>query len=118
MTHLWGQIRDGGQAVEPWSSLCKALFPSQQGGKPAPVAHSCNPSYSGGRDQEDRGSKPAWAGGGGTEGGMAVLKFTILLLSQPPQCWDYRCAPRVQPSLHSQEFLSWVLGATAVILAA
>jgi hypothetical protein len=26
-----------------------------------PVAHTCNPSYSGGRDQKDRGSKPAWA---------------------------------------------------------
>jgi hypothetical protein len=25
------------------------------------VAHTCNPSYSGGRDQEDCGSKPAWA---------------------------------------------------------
>jgi hypothetical protein len=24
-----------------------------------PVVHACNPSYSGGRDQEDRGSKPA-----------------------------------------------------------
>jgi hypothetical protein len=24
------------------------------------VAHTCNPSYSGGRDQEDFGSKPAW----------------------------------------------------------
>jgi hypothetical protein len=24
------------------------------------VAHACNPSYSGGRDQEDRGLKPAW----------------------------------------------------------
>jgi hypothetical protein len=24
------------------------------------VAHICNPNYSGGRDQEDRGSKPAW----------------------------------------------------------
>jgi hypothetical protein len=23
----------------------------------------CNPSYSGGRDQEDHGSKPAWANG-------------------------------------------------------
>jgi hypothetical protein len=23
------------------------------------VAHTCNPSYSGGRDQEDQGSKPA-----------------------------------------------------------
>jgi hypothetical protein len=27
----------------------------------APAAHACNPSYSGGRDQEDHGSKPAWA---------------------------------------------------------
>jgi hypothetical protein len=27
----------------------------------APVAHACNPSYSGGRDQENRSSKPAWA---------------------------------------------------------
>jgi hypothetical protein len=26
-----------------------------------PVAHTCNPSYSAGRDQEDRGSKPARA---------------------------------------------------------
>jgi hypothetical protein len=25
------------------------------------VAHDCNPSYSGGRDQEDRGSKPSEA---------------------------------------------------------
>jgi hypothetical protein len=25
------------------------------------VAHTCNPSYSGGRDQEDQGLKPAWA---------------------------------------------------------
>jgi hypothetical protein len=27
----------------------------------AQVAKPCNPSYSGGRDQEDRSSKPAWA---------------------------------------------------------
>jgi hypothetical protein len=26
-----------------------------------PVAHAYNPSCSGGRDQEDLGSKPAWA---------------------------------------------------------
>jgi hypothetical protein len=25
------------------------------------VAHACNPSYSGGRDQEDQGSQPAQA---------------------------------------------------------
>jgi hypothetical protein len=29
--------------------------------KPAWVAHTCNPSYSGGKDQEDLGSKPALA---------------------------------------------------------
>jgi hypothetical protein len=29
----------------------------------APVAHTCKPSYSGGRDQEDHGSKPAVANG-------------------------------------------------------
>jgi hypothetical protein len=27
----------------------------------APVAHTCNPRYSGGRDKEDQGLKPAWA---------------------------------------------------------
>jgi hypothetical protein len=27
----------------------------------APVAHACNPSHSGGRDQENCSSKPAWA---------------------------------------------------------
>jgi hypothetical protein len=27
----------------------------------APVAHACNPSYLGGRDQEDHGLKPAQA---------------------------------------------------------
>jgi hypothetical protein len=25
------------------------------------MAHTCNPRYSGSRDQEDHGSKPAWA---------------------------------------------------------
>jgi hypothetical protein len=28
---------------------------------PAPAAHACNPSYSGGRDQEGHSSKPAQA---------------------------------------------------------
>jgi hypothetical protein len=27
----------------------------------APVAHACNPSYSGGTNQEDLGLKPTWA---------------------------------------------------------
>jgi hypothetical protein len=29
--------------------------------RPVLVAHTCNPSYSKGRDQEDHGSQPAWA---------------------------------------------------------
>jgi hypothetical protein len=36
-------------------------FPKQYCMSQAPVAHNCNPSYSGGRDQEARVSKPAWA---------------------------------------------------------
>jgi hypothetical protein len=30
-------------------------------GSQVQMAHACNPSYSGGRDQEDLCSKPAWA---------------------------------------------------------
>jgi hypothetical protein len=30
------------------------------GASRAPVAHACNPRYSGGRDQEDHSLKPAW----------------------------------------------------------
>jgi hypothetical protein len=37
------------------------------------VAHTCNPSYSEGRDQEDHGSKPAW----GSSLRNPVLKKTI-----------------------------------------
>jgi hypothetical protein len=29
--------------------------------KPGTMGHTCNPSYSGGRDQEDHSSEPAWA---------------------------------------------------------
>jgi hypothetical protein len=38
------------------AGLLKWSLPCQ-----VPVAHACNPSYSGGRDQEDLSSKPAWA---------------------------------------------------------
>jgi hypothetical protein len=31
------------------------------GFSPSLVAYTCNPSYLGGRDQEDHSSKPAWA---------------------------------------------------------
>jgi hypothetical protein len=43
------------------------IIPSFWKGLPcqAPVAHTCNPSYSGDRDQEDRGLKPAPANSSG-----------------------------------------------------
>jgi hypothetical protein len=37
-----------------------------------PVAHACNPSYIGSRDQEDHGSRPAWA----NSLGDSILKKT------------------------------------------
>jgi hypothetical protein len=43
--------------IKPLSGVGKSL--SFEG--LMPVAHACNPSYSEGRDQEDRGSKPAQA---------------------------------------------------------
>jgi hypothetical protein len=57
------------QVVEHLPSKCKALRTNPNTTKinknihpcQAPVAHACNPSYSGGRDQEDLGSKSAQA---------------------------------------------------------
>jgi hypothetical protein len=45
-------------------ALAKSTRPYQKNNYKAPglpVAHTCNPSYSGGRDQGARGSKPALA---------------------------------------------------------
>jgi hypothetical protein len=39
----------------------KVKMHSKKRKESALVAHACNPSYSGGRDQEDLGSKPAQA---------------------------------------------------------
>jgi hypothetical protein len=36
-------------------------LPSKAGNLLGAMAHTCNPSYSGGRDQEDHGSKPVQA---------------------------------------------------------
>jgi hypothetical protein len=46
-----------------WVRTCLFLYPKQKWKRRswAPVAHTCNLSYSGGRDQEDRSSKPIWA---------------------------------------------------------
>jgi hypothetical protein len=56
-----------------------------------PVAHACNPSYSGDRDQEDRGSKPA---------GQTVLK--TLCLKNPSQKRAGGVAQGVAPEFKPQ----------------
>jgi hypothetical protein len=40
-------------------SMCVRYKMSRKGWGQMPVAHACNPSYSGGRDQEDCSLKPA-----------------------------------------------------------
>jgi hypothetical protein len=42
-------------------SLRVAMISLRRSGSWAPLVHTCNPNYSGGRDQEDPGSKPAQA---------------------------------------------------------
>jgi hypothetical protein len=49
--------REGGREKEKEKESFNDLLILSQ----APVAHAYNPSYSGGRDQEDQGSKPDWA---------------------------------------------------------
>jgi hypothetical protein len=49
------------------------------------VAHTCNTSYSGGRDQEDCNSKPALG-----------KQFRELISKNPSQKRGSRCRPRVQ----------------------
>jgi hypothetical protein len=41
-----------------WAKVIKDRFKTLSGSQ-ASVAHTCNPSYSGDRGQEDSGSKPA-----------------------------------------------------------
>jgi hypothetical protein len=43
----------------PLCQRAKNEIKKKNWGEPACVAHACNPSYSGGRGQEDHGSKPA-----------------------------------------------------------
>jgi hypothetical protein len=56
------------------------------------VAHTCNPSYSGGRAQEDHSSKPAQAN---------TLRDTISEKTLEKKGWwrGLRCRPRVQASI-------------------
>jgi hypothetical protein len=61
------------------------------------VAHACNPSYSGGRDQEDCSLKPART----NSSGDPILKISIT----KKDWWSAsRCGPWVQtPVLHSKQ---------------
>jgi hypothetical protein len=43
-----------------WENILRPPISKNKIGR-VPVAHACNPSYSGGRDQEDGGSKPSEA---------------------------------------------------------
>jgi hypothetical protein len=54
LIHCWWKCK----LVQPlWKSVMEV--PQNTKSNQGPVAHSCNPSYSGGRDQEDRSLKPA-----------------------------------------------------------
>jgi hypothetical protein len=56
------------------------------------VVHTCNPSYSGGRDQEDRGSKPA---------GQTVQK--ILPRKNPSGGVVQYVVPEFKPQYHKKK---------------
>jgi hypothetical protein len=63
------------------------------------VTHACNPSYSGGRDQEDLYLKPDWTNS------MRGVSHTIWLVE-----WS-RCRPWVQPPPHKKlytDFPHWI----------
>jgi hypothetical protein len=45
------------------------------------VAHACNPSYLGGRDQEDQGSKLAWANSYGDSTQLGAWWHTPVILA-------------------------------------
>jgi hypothetical protein len=50
---------DMGDFITFWTFVYGVLKASNKKKSQALVVHTCNPSYSGGRDQEDHGSKPA-----------------------------------------------------------
>jgi hypothetical protein len=52
------------------------------------VPHTCNPSYSGGRDQEDQGLKPAWA---------STLQDLILKNPSPKRAGGVAQGPEFKP---------------------
>jgi hypothetical protein len=60
-----------------------------------PVAHACNPSYSGGRHQEDQGLKPAWANN--FQGSILKKQTGVGDLAQ----WKSTCLASARPRVRS-----------------
>jgi hypothetical protein len=60
--YIWEGRQSGNLKIGPHSDLsaCECALLKHPSGQ-APVAHTCNTSYSGSRDQEDHSSKPALA---------------------------------------------------------
>jgi hypothetical protein len=50
------------------------------------VTHTCNPSYSGGRDQEDRGLKPK----------QIICETLILKILNTKKSWQSTCLAQAQ----------------------
>jgi hypothetical protein len=86
-----------------------------------PVAYACNPSYSGDRDQEDCGLKPAWANSsarpylekthfknraGGVAQGDGLSSSPSIAKKKKSQCELWVQEDRKFLSLHSCSFLS------------
>jgi hypothetical protein len=55
------KVLDTGEKCNLITNTYRKCVLKSQNGSSVLVAHACNPSYSEGRDQEDFGSKPAWA---------------------------------------------------------
>jgi hypothetical protein len=59
ITALWGSSLDKFLVTKEGQLCLLCTLSKEQGSSQAPVAHTCNPSYSRGRDQEDQSLKPA-----------------------------------------------------------
>jgi hypothetical protein len=62
--HAWPictTLENGVKVIKTESRKISAKLKKETKRSQAPVAHACNPSYSGGRDQEDRSLKPTQA---------------------------------------------------------
>jgi hypothetical protein len=53
------EVEKGGSQFWNQSRQSMRPYPKSNLKELVPVAHTCNPSYSGGRDQEEQGMKPA-----------------------------------------------------------